>query len=140
MCYSRKAQSRSHSSQQKVVQEVHTHKDQNTGKSKNVDIVEMIRSMGLRAKNPSQVVHEMSIVHDETKPVFYSPVQPEIVMTVWEQVSNIVDPEVCVATPVEVEHCVYETKQINMITVHDMELKSAHYSNVTINNQMVQVK
>ena len=48
------------------------------------------------------------------------------------------DPEVCVATPVE--HCVYETKQINMITVHDMELKSAHYSNVTINGQMVQVK
>ena len=27
-----------------------------------------------------------------------------------------------------------------MITVHDMELKSAHYSNVTINGQMVQVK
>ena len=27
-----------------------------------------------------------------------------------------------------------------MIMVHDMELKSAHYSNVTINGQMVQVK
>ena len=138
MCYSRKTQSWSHSSQQKVVQEVHTHEDQNTGKSKNVDIVEMMRSMGLRAKNPSQVVHEMSILHDNVKPVFYSPVQPEIVTTVWEQVSNVVDPEVCVATPVE--HCVYETKQINVITVHDMELKSAHYSNVTINGQMVQVK
>ena len=48
------------------------------------------------------------------------------------------DPEVCVATPVE--HCVYETKKINVIMVHDMELKSAHYSNVTINGQMVQVK
>ena len=140
MCYSRKIQSWSCSSQQKVVQEGHTHEDQNTGKSKNVDIVEMIRSMGLHAKNPSQVVHEMSIVHDE-KPVFYSPVQPKIMTTIWEQVSNIVDPEVCVATPVEhVEHCVYETKQINMITVHDMELKSAHYSNLTINGQMVQVK
>ena len=66
--------------------------------------------MGLHAKNPSQVanVHEMSIVHDNTKPVFYSPVQPEIVMTIWEQVSNVMDPEVCVATPVA--HCVYETK------------------------------
>ena len=72
--------------------------------------VEMIRSMGLCAKNPLQVanVHEMSIVHDNTKPVFYSPVQPEIVMTIWEQISNVMDPEVCVATPVE--HCVYETK------------------------------
>ena len=111
MCYSRKTQSWSCSSHQnKVVQEVHTHEDQNTGKSKNVNIVEMIRSMGLHAKNPSQVanVHEMSIVHDNTKPVFYSPVQPEIVMTIWEQISNVMDPEVCVATPVE--HCVYETK------------------------------
>ena len=142
MCYSRKTQSWSHSSshQNKVLQEVHTHEDQNTGKTKNVDIVEMIRSMGLCAKNPSQIanVHEMSIVHEDTKPVFYSPVQPEIVTTIWDQVSNVMDPEVCVATPVE--HCVYETKWIDVITVHDMELKSAHYSNVTINGQVVQVK
>ena len=138
MCYSRKTQSWSRSSQ-KVVQEVHTHEDQNTGK-KNVDIVEMIRSMGLRTKTPSPVVHEMSIVQE--KPVFHSPVQPEIMTTVWEQVSNIVDPnpEPCVATPVEVEHCVYDTKQVNVIRIHDMELKSAYYSNVTINGQMVQVK
>ena len=34
--------------------------------------------------------------------------QPEIVMTIWEQISNVMDPEVCVATPVE--HYVYETK------------------------------
>ena len=89
--------------------------------------------MGLHAKNPLQIAN----VHD-TNPVFYSPVQPGIVTTIWEQVSNVMDPEVCVATPVE--HCVYETKQINVITVRDMELKSAHYSNVTINGQMVQVK
>ena len=114
MCYSsRKTQSRSCSSHQnKVVQEVCTHEDQNTGKSKNVDIVEMIRSMGLRAKNPSQIanVHEMSMssVHEDTKPVFYSPVQPKIVMTIWDQVSYVMEPEVCVATPIE--HCVYETK------------------------------
>ena len=43
-----------------------------------------------------------------------------------------------VATPVE--HCIFETKQINVITVHDMELKSTHYSNVSINGQIVQVK
>ena len=100
----------------------------------------MIRSMGLRAKNPLQIanVQEMSIVHQDMKPVFYSPVQPMIVMTIWDQVCGVMDPEVCVATPVE--HCVYETKQINMIMVHDMELKSVHYSNMTINGQMVQVK
>ena len=76
MCHSsRRTQSWSHSSSQqhKVVQEVCTHDDQNTGnKTKNVDIVEMIRSMGLHAKNPSQIanVQEMSIVHKDTKPVF----------------------------------------------------------------------
>ena len=143
MCHSSRRTCPSSSTQQhKVVQEVCTHDDQNTGnKTKNVDIVEMIRSMGLRAKNPLQIanVQEMSIVHvEDTKPVFYSPVQPMIVTTIWDQVCSVIDPEVCVATPVE--HCVYETKQINVITVHDMELKSAHYSNVTINGQMVQVK
>ena len=70
--------------------------------------------------------------------MFYSPVHPMIVMTIWDQVCSVMDPEVCVAKPVE--HCIYETKKINMITVHDMELKSAHYSNVTINGQMVQIK
>ena len=116
MCHSsRRTQSWSHpssSSQHKVVQEVCTHDDQNTGnKTKNVDIVEMIRSMGLHAKNPLQtaIVQEMSIVHvQDTKPVFYSPVQPMIVMTIWDQVCGVMDPKVCVATPVE--HCVYENK------------------------------
>ena len=54
--------------QPKVVQEVQAQEDQNTGKTKNVDIVEMIRSMGLRehqAKNSQNAnVQEMSIVHD----------------------------------------------------------------------------
>ena len=111
MCYSsRRTQSQSHSSSQqhKVIQEVRTHDDQNTGnKTKNVN---MIRSMGLHAKNPSQIanVQEMSIVHEDTKPVFYSPVQPKIVMTIWDQICSVMDPEVCVATPIG--HCVYETK------------------------------
>ena len=55
ICYSSRktqSQSRSPSHQNKVVQEVRTHEDQNTGKTKNVNIVEMIRSMGLHAKNP----------------------------------------------------------------------------------------
>ena len=103
----------------------------------------MIRSMGLRechVKNPVYV-QEMSIVHDITKdknPVFYTPVHPQIVMTIWENYQEIMEPEVCVATTVE--HCIFATKQINMITVHDMELKSAHYSNVTINGEMVSIK
>ena len=99
--------------------------------------------MGLRAKNPLQIAHvqEISIVHvEDTKPVFYSPVQPMIVMTIWDQVCSVMDPEVCVDVATPVEHCLYETKKINVIMVHDMELKSAHYSNVTINGQMVQIK
>ena len=50
--------------------------DQNTGKTKNVDIVEMIRSMGLRechAKN-SVNAQEMAIVVHDIKPVFHTPV------------------------------------------------------------------
>ena len=138
MCHSSKKISCS-SIQPKVVQEVQAHDDQSTGnKTKNVNIVEMIRSMGLCAKNPHNAnVQEMSIVHD-IKPVLNSPVQPQIVMTIWDQVCGVMDPEVCVATPVE--HCIFETKKINVITVHDMELKSAHYSNVSINGQMVQIK
>ena len=51
--------------QPKVVQEVEAH-GQNTGKTKNVNIVEMIRSMGLHAKNLQNMnVQEMSIVHDQ---------------------------------------------------------------------------
>ena len=101
--------------------------------------------MGLhehQAKNSANI-QEMSIVHEliDTKPVFHSPVQPQIVMTVWEQVKDPVmesQIETSVATPVE--HYIFETKQINVITVHDMELKGAHYSNVFITGQMVQIK
>ena len=99
--------------------------------------------MGLHehhAKNPAYV-QEMSIVHDITKdknPVFYTPVHPQIVTTIWENYQEIMKTEVCVATPVE--HCIFATKQINVIMVHDIELKSAHYSNVTINGEMVSIK
>ena len=116
---------------------------QNTGKTKNVDIVEMIRSMVLcehQAQN-SVNVQEMTIVHEltDTKPVFHTPVNSQIVMTIWEQTDDpVMESNSHVATPVE--YCIFETKQINMIMVHDMELKSAHYSNVSINGQIVQVK
>ena len=75
----------------------------------------------------------MVIVHEliDENPVFYTPVHAQIVMTIWENCQEIMEPEVCVATPVE--HCIFETKQINLIMVHDMELKSVHYSNVSIN-------
>ena len=48
--------------------------------------------MGLhehQAKNSANI-QEMYIVHEliDTKPVFHSPVQPQIVMTVWEQVKD----------------------------------------------------
>ena len=102
--------------------------------------------MGLsecHAKNPAHV-QEMSIVHEcehnlmGRNPVFYTPVHAQNVMTIWEDCHKIMEPEICVATPVE--HYIFATKQINMITVHDMELKSAHYSNVTINGEMVRIK
>ena len=120
------------------MQEVQTQEDQNTGKARNVDIVDMVRSMGLHAKSAN--VQEMSIVHEleDINPVFHTPVNSQIVMTIWENCQKIMEPETCVASPVE--HCIFETKQINMITVHDMELKSANYSNVSINGQIVQVK
>ena len=112
--------------------------DQNNGKAKNVNIVDMVRSMGLHAKSAN--VQEMSIVHEleDVNPVFHTPVNSQIVMTIWENCQKIMEPETCVATPVE--HCVFETKQINMIMVHDMELKGAHYSNVSTSGQIVQVK
>ena len=87
--------------------------------------------------NVQEIVHELV----DIKPVFYSPVQPQIVTTIWEQIKDpVMEPqsETCLATPVE--HCIFETRKINMIMVHDMELKSAHYSNVFINGQMVQIK
>ena len=100
------------------MQEVEAH-DQNTGKIKNVDIVEMIRSMGLHAKMNSANMQEMSIVHDISKndenPVFYTPVHAQIVMIIWENCQKIMEPETCVATPVE--HCIFATKQINVIMV-----------------------
>ena len=148
MCWSSKGTPHT-SNQPKVVQEVQAQEDQNTGnKTKNVNIIEMIRSMGLpehQAKNPLNAnVQEMSIVHEliDTKPVFHTAVQAQIVMTVWEQIEDPVmesmESNFHIATLVE--HCIFETKQINMIKVHDMELKSAHYSNVSINGQIVHVK
>ena len=131
MCQTSRRTSHSSTQQQpKVVQDVHA-QDQNTGKTKNVNIVEMIRSMGLhelQAKNSANV-QEMAIVHEhehnfmDRNPVFYTPVDIQIVMTIWENCHEIMEPEVCTATPpiVPVEHCVFDTKQINMITVHDME-------------------
>ena len=63
MCHSFKKTSQSHTStQHKVVQEVQAQEDQNTGKAKNVNIIDMVRSMGLCAKSAN--VQEMSIVHD----------------------------------------------------------------------------
>ena len=80
--------------QPKVVQEVQAH-DQNTGKTKNVDIVEMIRSLRLHAKNPQSANVQMSIVHGISKnknPVFYTPVHAQIVMTIWENFQEIMEP------------------------------------------------
>ena len=91
MCHSSRKTSQSHTStnQPKIVQ---AQEDQNTGKNKNVNIVEMIRSMGLRERQAKKSVNvqEMTIVHEliDTKPVFYTPVQPQIVTTIWEQIDN----------------------------------------------------
>ena len=127
MCHSSKRPSSPSTQQLKVVQEVQAQGDQqNTGKTKNVNIVEMIRSMGLhehQAKNSANV-QEMAIVHEfiDTKQVFHTPVNSQVVMTVWEQTDDLVmESNFHIATPVK--HCIFETKQINVIMVHDMELK-----------------
>ena len=145
MCHSSRKISQLQSytqTQPKVVQEVQAHGDQqNTGKAKNVNIVEMIRSMGLhehQAKN-SVNVQEMAIVVCDIKPVFHTPVQAQIVMAIWEQTDDLVM-EFQSYVAISDEHSVFETKKINVIMVHDMELKSAHYSNVTINGEMVRIK
>ena len=89
MCHSSRKISQSQSSTQtqpKVVQERQAHDaQQNTGKTKNVKIVEMISSMGLcefQAKNSANV--QMTIVHEliDTKPVFHTPVNSQIVTTI----------------------------------------------------------
>ena len=75
MCHSSKKAQSCTSTQPKVVQKVQAQDDQNTGKAKNVDIVDMVRSMGLHGKSAK------SIVHDDLNPVFYTPVEAQDVTT-----------------------------------------------------------
>ena len=112
MYHSSKRTPHTSTQQSKVVQEVQAQEDQNTGKTKNVNIIEMIRSMGLcecQAKNPPNAnVQEMSIIHDlsrDKNPVFYTSVQAQVVTTTWENFQNIMEPEVSVATAVEQKDC-----------------------------------
>ena len=77
--------------------------------------------------------------------MFYTPVHAQTVTTIWENCEIIMESEVCVATPLEhctpVEHGITsELKQINVIMVHDVELKSAHYLYIQINQQLVKIK
>ena len=102
----------------RAVQEVQTNDlDQNTGnyaiKNKDVDIVNMIRSLGLHeqceTKKDNQLcqhlsVQELCIQHEpcniecSTKPMFNAPVTPVDTNIVWEDCQNIVELDIHVAT------------------------------------------
>ena len=126
--------------QSKNVQEVQTDDtDQNTEKMQNnIDIINMIRSLGLHeqgeTKKDKQLcqhlnLQELSIrcpLVECQNPVFQAPVIQTDTSIIWDKCQNIVALDFQVATEVTVSH------EVNVITVHDVEMKCAHYSYVTI--------
>ena len=136
--------------QPKNVQEINNQQsgdtDQNTGKiQSNVDIVNMIRSLGLHeqceAKRDSQLrqklqVHELNIFHGcPTYPVFKAPVFLTSTGVVWGTTQDIMNFNVFVATEKTVP-----VNGLDVITVHDVESKCAIYSYCTIAGQTVKIK
>ena len=123
--------------QPKNVQEINNQQvqsgdtDQNAGKiQSNVDIVNMIRSLGLHeqceAKKDSQLhqklqVHEMNILHGHpVYPVFKAPVFPTSISVVWDTTQDIMNLNVFVATEKTVP-----VNGLDVITVYDVESKCA---------------
>ena len=138
----------------KNVQEVQANSaDQNTGKIQNdIDIVNMIRSLGLHeqceTKKDNQLhqplsVQELSIhygrptQHGECNinPVFQAPVTPTDTGIVWDSYQNIMELDIHIATPI-----VSESHELNLIMIHDVELKCSYFSYITIAGQPVKVK
>ena len=120
--------------------------DQNTGKiQSNVDIVNMIRSLGLHeqceAKRDNQLhqklkVHEVNIFHGRPSyPVFKAPVFPTSTNVVWDTTQDVMNLNVFVATE--------KTTPVNgldVITVHDVKSKCAIYSYCAIAGQTIKIK
>ena len=107
--------------------------DQNTGKiQSNVDIVNMIRSLGLHeqreAKRDSQLhqklqVHKVNILHGHPMyPVFKAPVFTTNTGVVWDTTQDIMNLNVFVATEKTAP-----VNELDVITVHDVESKCAIY-------------
>ena len=106
----------------------------------------LIRSLGLhetcetkKGKQLSQHLNlqELSIGHPLVEcqnPVFQAPVIQTDTSTVWDKCQNIVELNSQVATEVIVPH------EVNMITVHDVEMKCAQYSYVIIADHPVKVE
>ena len=110
----------------------------------------MIRSLGLHeqheTKKDNQLcqhlsVQELCIQHEpcntecNLKPVFNAPVTPVDTNIVWEDCQNIVEVDIHVATPT-----VISRPQVDVIMIHDVELKCSHYSYVTIARHSVKIK
>ena len=137
--------------QPKNVQEINSQQsgdtDQNTGKiqSNNVNIVNMIRSLGLHeqheAKRDSQLcqklqVHELNIFHGHPiYPVFKAPVFPTSTGVVWDTIQDIMNFNVFVAAEKTVP-----VNGLDVITIHDAKLKCAIYSYCTIAGQTIKIK
>ena len=143
-----------HQQHTKHVQEVQANDaDQNTGKMQNdIDIVNMMRSLGLQEQCETKKdnllcqhlsVQELSIhygclaQHEECNinPVFQAPVTPTDTGIAWDSCQNIMELDIHVATPI-----VSEPHELNVITIHDVELKCSYYSYVTIDGHPVKIK
>ena len=139
----------------KAVQEVQTNDlKQNTGNyditNKDIDIINMIRSLGLHEQRKTMKdnqlhqhlsVQELCIQHElcnmdcNPKPVFNTPVTTVDTNIVWEDCQNIMELDIHVTTPT-----VISRPQVDVITIHDVELKWSHYSYVTIARHPVKIK
>ena len=103
----------------------------------------MIRSLGLHGEHETkkykQIPQHLNLqelssgcpLSECQNPVFQAPVTPTNTDIVWEKCKNIM---VQVATEMMVPH------EVDMITVHNIEMKCAHYSYVTIAGHPVKIK
>ena len=147
-----------HAKTVQAVQEVQANDpDQNTGKTKkkDVNIVNMIRSLGLHDQcetiKDSQLCQHISVqelciqnghptqcasydTECNLKPVLQAPVNPTNTSIVCENCQDIVELDIHVATPR------ITSNEVNVIMIHDVELKCSHYSYVTIGRHPVKIK
>ena len=103
---------------------------QNTGKlQNNMDMVDMIRSLGLHEQRESKKDHQLHQHLNlqevnygcpcKTSPVLYALIVPTTVNIVWEECHDIAECEKSVATVSMVPQIV----DVNVITIHNVKTK-----------------